>query len=70
MKMIFVEWFSDSKGSFGIVVGEDHVTRKRKAYIGACQQGGTEESDAKYIMEYGAKFLPQHAQKLDRALNS
>ena len=57
MKILFTEWFSGMQ-HFGIVIGEDDVTKEKKLYIGACQPGGSPESDSQHIADNGAKIYP------------
>lgn len=65
MKIIGVKWFSSLTGSFGVVLGEDEVTKKKKAYIGTCGSGClTEEDDIQRIKEKGAKFPAEIAEQL------
>jgi len=68
MNILFTEWFSTSTMSFGIVVGEDTVTKQKKAYIGACQPSGNPASDSKHIAEYGAKIFPATLRNLLKKL--
>ena len=53
MKLIHVVWFTREK-CFGIAVGEDEITKERKAYIGIVP-GIRAEVDAKNILENGAR---------------
>ena len=51
----FAEWFSSIDGCFGIVVGQDEITKEKKAYIGR-GAGQIEEEDCVYISQHGAKI--------------
>jgi hypothetical protein len=68
MKMIEKFWFSGLT-TVGIVIGEDERTKERKAYIGECS-GGSEASDAKHILEYGAKVNPEQLENILAALKN
>jgi len=62
--MIEKFWFSGLT-TVGIVIGEDERTKERKAYIGATDGGGlSEASDAKHILEYGAKVHPEQLENI------
>ncbi len=53
MKINHATWFTLRTGQcIGIVVGEDEVTKKKKAYIGT-GKGIDEEADKKKIVEQG-----------------
>ena len=54
MKEIGTYWFNSSTGTVGLVVGEDVVTKERKAYIGAAS-GVDEQIDTEHIKRYGSK---------------
>lgn len=55
MKLVNVIWFNPESRVIGIVVGEDEVTGKHKAYIGL-GAGDNENSDAQQILNHGAPF--------------
>jgi len=56
MKVLADYWFSDMYGgTVGIVVGEDELTKERKAYIGVAG-GYNQEADKKSILEGGRKL--------------
>jgi len=63
MKVIEVVWFTNSRGCYGIVVGESELTKERKAFI-SLVSGNDEVSDTQYALEYGAVFPVQMAQRL------
>ncbi len=65
MKKIRTFWFNTLDGCFGIVVGEDDVTGKRKAYCGVVA-GDDEEADEARIMRGGSSI---NAHLLREALN-
>lgn len=49
-------WFTQFGGqSFGIVFGEDAVTKQRKAYIGNCTPRTQRKEDEQNIAEVGSK---------------
>lgn len=54
MKLIHVTWFTREE-CFGIAVGEDEITKERKAYIGIVQ-GNHEEIDAMHLLANGSKI--------------
>ena len=60
MKNLQSIWFTEIGGinPIGIVIGEDTITEKRKAYIGT-GLGHNEEEDTKIIAERGAKVSPR-----------
>ena len=53
MKVLESLWFANSTGTVGIVIGEDEMTKKRKAYIGVAE-GITEELDINSISQLGS----------------
>ena len=57
MKIINAFWFTEcgSTRPIGIIIGEDDITKERKAYIGS-GYGFDEGVDAGHIAEMGAKF--------------
>ena len=63
MKIIDTLWFSGSYGCIGIVVGEDEITGKRKAYIGP-SSGGDAKGDTDYIAANGSPFTKAQADLL------
>ncbi len=58
MKKIRTFWFNTLDGCFGIVVGEDDVTGKKKAYCGVVP-GNDEEADETRIMRTGSVLDPR-----------
>ena len=48
MKILKTTWFSTAKGTIGIVLGEDSVTKEKKAYIGI-GDGENPNVDSLYI---------------------
>lgn len=68
METLLVEWFTDSAGSFGIVVGEDEITKERKAYIAPCH-GMNESEDIDWIKSNGAKVIPKQLENVLEVLN-
>ncbi len=68
MKFIDSFWFNSARGSFGVVVGEDDNTGKRKAY-GSVVSGFSQKADEVEVMEGGASvsaaFLREIVDKLD-----
>ncbi len=60
MKKIRTFWFNTLDGCFGIVVGEDDVTGKKKAYCGVVP-GADEEADEARIMRIGSGPGPSPA---------
>jgi|SRR6185503_1862871 len=55
MTILKAHWFTDTRGCFGVVVGVDENTGKKKAYIGHAQ-GISEDADTKFIAEQGSKL--------------
>ena len=53
MRPIHVYWFTCMTGTIGVVVGEDNVTKEKKAYIGVAA-GFDQDADTKTVMELGA----------------
>ena len=53
MRPIHVYWFTCMTGAIGVVVGEDTVTKEKKAYIGIVG-GHDPDADTKTVMELGA----------------
>ena len=70
MKIIDSIWFTGMRvlGVVGIVLGEDEVTGKRKAYIGNAP-GLNVDVDTHYIAEYGVPLTPEIAQSISNFLN-
>lgn len=52
MKDLKTFWFT-STTTFGIVIGDDEFTGKRKGYIGNAS-GRDEAADEKFILEWGS----------------
>ena len=63
MRITNFQWFTHMGATIGIVIGEDEVTGKKKAYIG-CGAGLDEGEDARHIAKTGAKFTRRHALEL------
>lgn len=57
MNLIDAIWFTSLRGTVGIVIGEDEVTGKRKAYVGI-GDGFDEKVDAEHILEWGCPLYP------------
>lgn len=56
MKVLADYWFNDMRGGIvGIVVGEDEVTKERKAYIGTAE-GHNQKVDMQSILDTGQKL--------------
>jgi len=53
MRLIQVYWFTCMSGCIGVVVGEDEITKAKKAYIGVVS-GSDEDADTKTVMELGS----------------
>ena len=55
MKIEHVYWFSPGTGHIGVVIGEDNVTKEKKAYIGVV--GGFDlEADTKTVEKLGQRL--------------
>ncbi len=67
MKIISVHWLSGNFGTLGIVVGEDTITKKKKAYIGKAF-GANEEHDTKHVAEQGSPLLANFLKEILRDL--
>lgn len=58
MKVLHSYWFSDMTGGhIGVVIGEDEMTKERKAYIGIAG-GYNQEADIAAIAARGQKLYP------------
>ena len=66
VKRVF--WFNSGISVIGIVVGEDNVTKRRKAYIGTAH-GDDEASDTKHIASHGSPFTAGNVAELNELLN-
>ena len=53
MKVIRSLWFSHLAGTIGIVIGEDDLTKERKAFIGLVA-GNNEEMDSAWVLDRGS----------------
>lgn len=53
MKIKRAHWFTGTYGTIGLVIGEDEMTGKKKAYIGVCQ-GFDENRDTQMIARTGS----------------
>lgn len=62
MKIIGSVWFT-AVNSIGIVLGEDELTKERKAYIEVAS-GLNEKADAEHIAKHGAIFPAEIAKQL------
>lgn len=68
MKVLRTYWFSDMMGGqMGVVVGEDEITKERKAYIGIAG-GSDQEADTERISTRGQKLLPAVLEEILRQL--
>jgi len=56
-------YFTQASNCIGIVIVESQPTKELKAYIGLCE-GYNQQSDEKYVAEYGAPFPLKVAQLL------
>lgn len=64
MRITHTMWFNTPHAhTIGIVMGEDKVTKKMKAYIGL-GDGVSEEADKKKIVEWGCPFPAKVAKHL------
>ena len=63
MKIIDTLWFSGVFGCIGIVVAENSVTGKRKAYIGNVT-GDDAEADSKYLATSGSPVMKAQVDRL------
>lgn len=57
MKVIDALWFTNQRGTCGLVVGEDEKTGARKAFIGVVY-GFDEKTDAQDVLETGTQVAP------------
>lgn len=63
-------WFTTHFGeTIGVVLGEDNVTKVKKAYMGI-GDGKDPEFDEKKILEWGTRIDPATAKRLSDHLNS
>ncbi len=62
MKRLRTFWFT-SKKTVGIVVGEDTITRERKAYIGVVR-GFNEKADEREIAEWGSPVNVRYLEEI------
>lgn len=59
-----VIWFTDTRGSFGIVYGEnEHGPKEKKAYISQIT-GQDEQHDINWIKTYGTKIYKPQVEEL------
>ena len=63
MKVIDSLWFTNIKGTVGIVILEEDVTGDRKAYIGVVS-GEDEKADTETIIAWGNKLSLDTAQRI------
>ena len=70
MKIIDSIWFTGigMLGCVGIVLGEDEVTGKRKAYVGNAP-GTDQDSDEQRIVATGGKLTSEMAEKISKFMN-
>ena len=67
MKILESFWFSGEFGCIGIVVGEDTLTKERKAYIHTCS-GVSEEGDSNHILETGSPVMEYQVSRIAELL--
>ena len=68
MKILYTYWFSDMMGGqIGVVVGEDEITKERKAYIGIAG-GQDQQADVEAISTRGQKLFPALLEEILRRL--
>ena len=67
MKVIDTLWFTNNKGTVGIVILEEDITGDRKAYIGVVP-GGDEKADTEAIIDWGNPFSLNTAQRIEHFL--
>ena len=63
MKIIETLWFNGFKGSVGIVVAEEEITKTRVAYIGVAS-GEVEKTDIDSIISFGLPFTIDTAKRI------
>mgnify|MGYP000238690090 CR=1 FL=1 len=61
-------WFSGLTAVVGVVLGDDDVTGKPKAYIGV-GRGESKKADEQMIAEYGCPLTAEIAEKISAFLN-
>ncbi|GAI87289.1 unnamed protein product [marine sediment metagenome] len=67
MKVIDTLWFTNLKGTAGIVILEEDVTGDRKAYIGVVD-GLNEQTDREALLAWGNKFSLSTAEQIVQKL--
>lgn len=67
MKIIETLWFNGFKGSAGIVVAEEEITKARVAYIGVIS-GEDVEADVDSIISFGQPLPLDTAKRIVRLL--
>ncbi len=67
MKIVETLWFTGFKGSAGIVVAEEDITKARVAYIGIIS-GEDEKADVDGIISFGQPFPLDTAKRIVRLL--
>jgi len=67
MKVIDSLWFTNMKGTVGIVILEEDVTGDRKAYIGMVE-GLDEQTDREALLAWGNPFSLDTAQRIEHFL--
>lgn len=66
-KIVDKLWFTNMKGTLGIVVLEEDITNERKAYIGVVS-GNDEKADTEDIISWGNKFDVETLDRLEHHL--
>ena len=67
MKVIDTLWFTNIKGTAGLVILEEDVTGDRKAYIGVVD-GLNEQTDREALLAWGNRFSLDTAQRIEHFL--
>lgn len=67
MKVIDALWFTNNDGCIGIVVVEEDITGKRKAYIGPAS-GTDEKADTEQVSAWGNKLTLTALQRITKQL--
>ncbi len=70
MKVIDALWFTNMKGTVGIVTIEEDVTGDRKAYIGAVPIVVDEERDSEAIIAWGNQLSLVTVQRIEHFLKN
>ncbi len=69
LKVLDTIWFSQVYNHFAVVVCEDKITKKRKAYIGVIS-GSDQDSDTLMVLRNGAPIPIEHIQRILKILTS